>query len=313
MIYTENLIEINNQSTPKPRTSSLSTINENCSIDSGPESPSKRSQTSKKSTCGLNKYPIIKPSDSTATLLDENSNSSITSQPRQQSFGLKLILKRQSGDIYEIKNSTGAPSSPASNCSFDSLGAASNGERPKREAARKVKFIFSETESDESPIKKRPKISQNHAQIISMANRNLLISQQLKHQPPRALCNKRRLSKQEEYKEVLLPFDKHELIEKSDYLMHKLVNQEPKISLNHSIPFPIALVEDKTNIVHTKALLLIHLYQSYSSPCIICVLCKNFLVLENFQNIFILVKMILTRTMTRTLRPIMKSMDFTRI
>lgn len=52
------------------------------------------------------------------------------------------------------------------------------------------------------------------------------------------------------------------------------------------MPFPIALVEDKTNIVHTKALLLIHLYRSYSSPCIICVLCKQFFSINEFSKHF---------------------------
>lgn len=178
-----------------------------------------------------------------------------TSNGSTSSFGLKLILKRQAGDKYEIKTSTGAPSSPASNYSNDST---CHLDRPKRQAARKVKFHFSETESDESPIKKRPRLSNLNTQ-------------------PRC--------KIIEYKEILLPFDKTELVAKCDLNFLEHIKQ-PKVSLNHSIPFPIALVEDKTNIVHTKALLLIHLYQSYSSPCIICVLCKNFFSIGEFSKHF---------------------------
>lgn len=88
-------------------------------------------------------------------------------------------------------------------------------------------------------------------------------------------------------KEVIIPFNESELVSKNDdYSASKIIQNGSKVIVNHSIPFPIALVEDKTNIVHTKALLLIHLYKSYQSPCIICVLCKCFFSISDFSKHF---------------------------
>lgn len=75
-------------------------------------------------------------------------------------------------------------------------------------------------------------------------------------------------------------------MERDEELIAHMLEQQPRVKITHSIPFPIALVEDKTNIVHTKALLLIHLYKSYSSPCIICVLCKRFFSINEFSKHF---------------------------
>lgn len=195
--------------------------------------------------------------DSTNTSLKNKTNNTTndtnTSQNQPQpSFGLKLILKRQYGNKYEIKNPN---TSNSSNCSFDSSSS-----RPRREAARKVKFKF---EDEDSPVKKRPKYTPSVSQ-------------------PRISRPKIFLPQPE----TCIPFEQSDLVEKTDGLLNEISNYQVKISINHSVPFPIALVEDKTNIVHTKALLLIHLYQSYSSPCIICVLCKNFFSIPTFSKHF---------------------------
>lgn len=176
-----------------------------------------------------------------------NIDSKETSSIVQPSMGLKLILKRQHGDKYEIRN----PNSPSSNCS-------SSSSRPRRKATRKVKFDFG---LDESPVKKQPRKSFNIVARIPKLN---LIN-----------CT-----------ETCIPFEPTELVEKTDHLLNQMSRQQIRISVNHSVPFPIALVEDKTNIVHTKALLMIHLYQSYSSPCIICVLCKQFFSIPDFSKHF---------------------------
>lgn len=83
-----------------------------------------------------------------------------------------------------------------------------------------------------------------------------------------------------------IPFEPSDLVEKDDELVAHILKNQPRVKITHSIPFPIALVEDKTNIVHTKALLLIHLYKSFSSPCIICVLCKCFFSINDFSKHF---------------------------
>ncbi len=63
-----------------------------------------------------------------------------------------------------------------------------------------------------------------------------------------------------------------------------LKGQQPSVIINHSRPFPIALVEDKTNVVYTKALLFLHLFKSYSSQCINCPWCKRFLSVGEFSK-----------------------------
>lgn len=82
------------------------------------------------------------------------------------------------------------------------------------------------------------------------------------------------------------PFVSSDLADRDEELMGEMLKIQPRVKITHSIPFPIALVEDKTNIVHTKALLLIHLYKSYSSPCIICVLCRRFFSINEFSKHF---------------------------
>merc|ERR1712127_331041 len=62
------------------------------------------------------------------------------------------------------------------------------------------------------------------------------------------------------------------------------MNNQPYVVINHSHPMPIALVEDKTNIVQTKAVLFIHLFKSLSSQCIGCPLCKSFLTISEFSK-----------------------------
>lgn len=89
--------------------------------------------------------------------------------------------------------------------------------------------------------------------------------------------------KPEEPSETLIPFT-HEDIVQVDRLSKFPPIRKPFISIDHSIPFPVALVEDKTNIVYTKALLLIHLFKSLSSQCIMCVLCKKFFNINQFTS-----------------------------
>ena len=63
-----------------------------------------------------------------------------------------------------------------------------------------------------------------------------------------------------------------------------IMNNQPTTVLNHSLPLHIALVEDQTNIVCTKAVLFIHLFKSFDSPCIGCPPCKSFLTTTEFSK-----------------------------
>lgn len=79
-------------------------------------------------------------------------------------------------------------------------------------------------------------------------------------------------------------FLKEELIKSTLLEKHKILNNQPVVLMEHSKPFPIALVESETNIVETKAVLFMHLFQSLSSPCIGCPECSNFMTCSDFSK-----------------------------
>ena len=66
--------------------------------------------------------------------------------------GIKLVIKRQSGNKFEVKQdeATSSVPSPAS-----SSGGSNASGRPRREASRKVKFTSYTEESDDSPVRKQ--------------------------------------------------------------------------------------------------------------------------------------------------------------
>ncbi len=88
----------------------------------------------------------------------------------------------------------------------------------------------------------------------------------------------------EPLKETLISFDSKDIVESSFETRAIAYNSKAFVLIEHSKPFPICLVEDKTNIVYTKALLFIHLFQTFSSPCIVCPLCKNHLNVTEFSK-----------------------------
>lgn len=55
----------------------------------------------------------------------------------------------------------------------------------------------------------------------------------------------------------------------------------PKVVIKHSIPFPISITDRNKNMIG-KGALLMHLYQTPCSPCILCAICKKFFSLEDF-------------------------------
>lgn len=80
------------------------------------------------------------------------------------------------------------------------------------------------------------------------------------------------------------PFTKADIqpasfIEKSEILQRKAY-----VVLHHSQGIPIALVENKTNFITTKAVLFIHLFMSLSSGCIWCPLCEFHLSVTEFSK-----------------------------
>lgn len=79
-------------------------------------------------------------------------------------------------------------------------------------------------------------------------------------------------------------FSKKELIKSTLLEKHQILNNQPVVLMEHSKPFPIALVESETNIVETKAVLFMHLFQSLSSPCIGCPECSDFMTCGDFSK-----------------------------
>lgn len=162
----------------------------------------KKLQTSRKSTSGFKQLAWIKQradsnneltpneeDNSNASTLSSSSSSSgcssfghTSNQPVQSnaappvigtgSIGLKLVFKRQSGDKYEVISGASSPLSTASNPSSSTV--TSLNQRPKREAARRVKFRFNDFESDEieMPVRKRPKYIANS--VLSNAQRSTI-------------------------------------------------------------------------------------------------------------------------------------------
>ena len=65
---------------------------------------------------------------------------------------------------------------------------------------------------------------------------------------------------------------------------HSIVRDQPSVIVSHSLSFPIALVEDQTNVVCTKVLLFLHLFKSYASQCVNCLWCKRFLSISEFSK-----------------------------
>lgn len=190
---------------------------------------------------------------------DLNNNNII--QPTAHS-GIKLVLKRQSDNNYQIQK-------------INELNRA----RPKRAASRKVKFRFSEPESDDENSQhpsraKRPKIY--HKTIVKQP---ILVI----HQEPEPIKVIEPIIK-EYLSETLLEFNTNDLIQSSYEDKVNALQTRPIVLVEHSTPFPICLVEDKTNIVATKAVLLIHLFQSLAAQCIGCPVCRSFMNISEFSK-----------------------------
>ena len=221
------------------------------------------------------------------------------------SNSFKIVLKRQSGDKYEIK------STPLQDDSMLTQSLDFGNRRPRREAAKRVKFSFNENneydidDSNTYIAKKRIK-SSNETTINKTSNikppnihtqftNNYLYNQKLLSQaplisPPVAKKIEEKPLKKEVVipaklpdKEVVMEFRPSEIL-KYEKQMHTL--KQPCIKVIHSVPFLVALCENTTNIVYTKAILLMHLHQSYTSPCIMCVLCKSYFNISEFSKHF---------------------------
>ncbi len=246
-------------------------------------------------------------------IVDENSSSSST-VPK---LGLKLVLKRHSGDKYEVKtnNPNYTPLSASTSLLINTPNTdILSSRRPKREAARKVKFTFSESEYDldDIPIRKKSRLttqSLNTQQPTPpSASNNYILKQQNKKQQninyktsTKTTTNinnnvKIVISESNNTITPLLPtpppppqptqikFERSDLVPCSIDDKISIIKEQPFILIKQSKPFPIALVEDKTNVVYTKALLFLHLFKSYSSQCIYCPWCRLFLSVGEFSK-----------------------------
>ena len=202
-------------------------------------------------------------------------------QQQPSKSGLKLVLKRASGNAYKVK--------------------AIDMNRPKREAAQKVKFTFSDNE-DEIPFKKIRKTDYNYNQFDeteSESEDDEIEVVEIKPKLPFSQINiQQQVPKSHHVQRVqkvikpvepepeldVINFDCEEIIPLTNEEKLKIAQEQPVCRIVHSKPFPIALVEEQTNVVFSKALLLNHLYLSYSSPCILCPLCSKFLTVAEFTK-----------------------------
>jgi hypothetical protein len=218
--------------------------------------------------------------------------------------GLKLVLKRQSGDSYEVKTTTNQQMSVSLNESMfkqsNSTTSSSASTRPKREASRKVKFKFNDYETDFGsiePTKKRAKLSDslflNNSLSATSTSYTSFIQQNAKTQlktlllkPEIVKVNLNGQQQQHQQRRDSLNEIEVEYVSKcsSKAEIQAIMKNPPTVRIIHSKPFPIALVEDKNNVVHTKACLFLHLFQTYLSQCIHCPWCKKLLNVSEFSK-----------------------------
>ena len=282
----------------------------------------KRQQTCKKSTSGLLKYSnlnvnqeqqqshIERRTNSRSISNDSSINLNGENELPSPQPGLKLVLKRASGssDKYEVKNNNNTMSHQQLSMSLNekmffplanqpSSSSSSSGTRPKREASRKVKFIFNDYETDFdnlSSARKRLKLTidpLSNSMNESHTSFNTFIRQ---NSSPTAATPQTINSKQETQTNQIkfkaspltssMLFNSSEIMNASDEEKLRVLKCQPKVVIQRSVPLPIALVEDKTNVVYTKALLFLHLFVSYLAPCIQCPWCNRYLNVSEFSK-----------------------------
>ena len=253
-----------------------------------------------------------------SNLIDGNNNKQLVNkhypQQQQNTIGLKLVLKRQANNNYKITNPSDLLLLPmttevSSNNNNNNLNKDAR-IRPKRAASNKVKFRFSEEESEyenETPHRKRAKLNtktvdnKNFKKDIQTQVKFIYpVSKSKQRQQKQQQVNSRDAvketlnqlshSKQEKplvkkfVKETLQDFNRNEIIESTYNEKLSAFQSRPIVLIEKSQPLPICLVEDKTNIVCTKALLFIHLFQTFSAQCIGCPLCKIYLNITEFSK-----------------------------
>lgn len=79
-------------------------------------------------------------------------------------------------------------------------------------------------------------------------------------------------------------FTRDDIYKASFLEKHEIIKLKPYVALYHSQGIPIALVENKTNFIQTKAVLFLHLFVSLSAGCIWCPLCVNHLSITEFSR-----------------------------
>lgn len=235
--------------------------------------------------------------------LDSNNNSAQTVNQNlaaqdQPKIGLKLVLRRQSNNNYEITNTsvntTSLSSSSSSSTTVTSTAALNISTRPKREASRKVKFRFSDSEYEiDTPKPKKVKTSRTSSssssstsitntlpQVINTNTTTTTTTTKFKQAVNQPLVQSRPTTSPK----LETKFSSSEVVHASNEEKLKIYESQPLVLIEHSRPFPICLVEDKTDIVCTKAVLFIHLFQTYTAPCIGCPLCKSYLNITEFSK-----------------------------
>ncbi|RNA23840.1 hypothetical protein BpHYR1_039963 [Brachionus plicatilis] len=75
--------------------------------------------------------------------------------------------------------------------------------------------------------------------------------------------------------------NKYEVKKSFNALNNKVDRKNAKVVVHHSIPLPISIKDMDENLIG-KGLLLIHLYQTPCSPCILCAICKKFFSVQEF-------------------------------
>ena len=152
---------------------------------------------------------------------------------------------------------------------------------------RKHDFDYSQcydNESDEDVIEVKQYKTNKPALRVHQSEMNsqqqLSNAKSVPKVPPKIVNNVKPI----EIEPEVISFDVDEIVPQTIEEKISIACKQPLVKINHSQPFPIALVEETTNVVFSKAVLLNHLYQSYSSPCILCPMCRKFLSVAEFSK-----------------------------
>jgi len=149
---------------------------------------------------------------------------------------------------------------------------AANEKRSRKKSSRIVQENITETVKPRGVVKKKPSSKPR------INSKNINQKKPVVTPPPAAPPIKKFRQAPE------TTFTRDEIYKASFLEKLEIMKLKPYVALYHSQGIPIALVENKTNFIQTKAVLFLHLFVSLSAGCIWCPLCADHLSITEFSR-----------------------------